>query len=89
MYLDMEKYKKDDIKNPEARAYICGIEDSINFLDNAKENYFDEISVESSSHTLLTIHKELINHFVEWARQFLQDERDEQIVAFIDKEATE
>ena len=84
MTIDMDNYSVDDLKDPKSIGFIDGMEEASEDLECAKVGYLGNLELPSES--LANIVRELIEDFVEYAQEYIDDQRDNALVAFLDKQ---
>lgn len=82
MYVNMDNYKKEDIRDEYKKGIVVGYENAIEDLDSAVFNYIDELDLPSE--TMKEIISQSVRHFAKYAKGYLSDQRDMFVVASID-----
>lgn len=84
MYIDMEKYKKKDIKSVSGKSLIEGFELALEDIDYALSNYEDEY--DESLPTMTKMCLEVAKDFAEYLKHYMGCTRDELLVSILDEE---
>ena len=82
MYLDMDKYQKEDIKDPSDRSYVDGFELAMEDIKYALSNYEEEY--DDSLPALQKICLEVASDFADYLQHYMTCTRDSLVVSILD-----
>lgn len=90
MYIDMDNYKIEDLKNEKDKQFILGYDFATDSLKDALYNYLDECRGDDHSIAEFErLRKSILNKFVVYAQEFLKNTNDLLLVEALDKQACE
>lgn len=90
MYVDMNNYKLEDLKNVADREFLQGHRYSIHLLDVALDNYLDECNLDDTSIPAFEkLRASILKKFVGYAKDYFRDENNLLLVDALDKQACE
>ena len=90
MYIDMENYKIEELKDVADREFLQGHRYSIHLLDVALDNYLDECSMDDTSIPAFEkLRASILKKFVGYAKDYFRRENDMLLVDALDRQSCE
>lgn len=89
MYVDMERYREEDVRDRGSVAYLNGYMAAYDDVDPAFNSYCENVLSEIPSKTMRKIAKEICSGFADYVKQYIHDERDMALVQILDEQASE
>lgn len=86
MYVDMENYKEEDVKDRGSVAYLNGYMAAYNDVDPAFETYKENVLSEIPSETMRKMTEEICRNFADHVKRFIHDERQMALVSILDEQ---
>lgn len=89
MYVDMERYREEDVRDRGSVAYLNGYMAAYDDVDPAFNSYCENVLSGIPSETMRKTAEEICRSFADHVKQFIRDERKMALVQILDEQASE